>query len=86
MKKKTQKKDPLTGPKGPKRKKNRPIDLLTQVIRLTGIPSKKVRKELGEILKRKNLDPKKLTLADVRMVVASYLREIMSGLLDQQHH
>ncbi len=66
--------------------KKKAHDLLTQVIRLTGIPSRIVRRDLGVILKRKNLDPKTMSLADIRTVVACYLREIMSGILDQQHH
>ncbi len=57
-------------------------DLMSQVIRMTGIPARTIRKELNAILKRKGLDPKKLTLEQLRGVVASYLREIMGGLLE----
>jgi hypothetical protein len=60
-------------------------ELLTQVIRLTGIPSKNIKKELKNILEKKNIDPKDLTLDQLRCVVASYLREIMSGILERQH-
>jgi hypothetical protein len=57
-------------------------DLMSQVIRMTGIPARTIRKELNAILKRKGLDPKELTLDQLRAVVASYLREIMSGILE----
>lgn len=57
-------------------------DLMSQVIRMTGIPARTIRKELKTILERKGLDPKQLTLDQLRTVVASYLREIMAGLLE----
>lgn len=56
--------------------------LFDQVVRLTGIPGKTIKDELKVILERKNIDIDKLTLDQLRTVVASYLREIMSGLLD----
>ena len=58
-------------------------DLLDQVIHLTGIPSKTIKRELKCILDRKNLDINNLTLDQLRSVVATYLREIMGGLLDK---
>jgi hypothetical protein len=60
-------------------------DLLNQVIKLTGIPAKHIREELKAILDRKNIDVKNLTLDQLRLVVASYLREIMGNLLDRTH-
>lgn len=60
-------------------------DLFNQVVKLTGIPAKNIREELKLILDRKNIDVKNLTLDQLRMVVASYLREIMGGLLDRTH-
>ncbi len=53
-------------------------DLFDQVVRLTGIPAKTIHKELQAILAKKNLDLNTLTLDQLRLVVASYLREIMS--------
>jgi hypothetical protein len=58
-------------------------DLLDQVIRLTGIPAKTIKRELKTILDRKNIDVNHLTLDQLRSVVASYVREIMSGVLDR---
>jgi hypothetical protein len=74
----------------PKRKalktKKKGEDLLNQVIKLTGIPSTTIRRELKTILDRKGLDINNLTLDQLRLVVASYLREIMGGLLDRAGH
>lgn len=72
MKKKRQKK-----PKGP--------DLFEQLVGLTGIPSQTIRRELKAILEKKKIDLDNLTLEQLRMVVASYLREIMGNLLDRTH-
>ena len=56
------------------------------MIRLTGIPSKSIQRELKTILDRKNIDVKDLTLDQLRSAVASYVREIMGGLLDRRSH
>ncbi|MBY0371261.1 hypothetical protein K2X33_11280 [bacterium] len=56
--------------------------LLNEVIRLTGIPAKAMRRELNTLLEKKNLDVKNLTLEQLRMVAAAYLREIMGNLPD----
>lgn len=67
--------------KRPPQKKGRSPNLLDHVIQLTGIPSDMVKRELKHILETKGIDGKKLTLEQLRSVVASYLREIMSGVL-----
>ena len=41
---------------------------MSQVIRMTGIPARTIRKELNAIMKRKGLDPKELTLDQLRGV------------------
>lgn len=74
-----------TKKKKPKRKK-RGQDLLNQVIQLTGIPSRHIKQELLCILERKKIDLNSLTLDQLRLVVASYLREIMGNLLDRTPH
>jgi hypothetical protein len=61
-------------------------DLFNQVIALTGIPAQTIKRELKSILDRKNIDVNSLTLDQLRAVVASYLREIMGGLLDRYSH
>lgn len=57
--------------------------LLDQVVRLTGLPATAVKKELKAVLDKKNIDVNQLTLEQLRAVVASYLREIMMGLLER---
>jgi len=65
-----------------KLKQSKPDDLLDQVIRLTGIPSALIKKELKATLKKHNLDAKQLTLPELRTVVASYLRDIVTNMID----
>ncbi len=69
--------------KKPKKKKS--DDLFDQVVKLTGLPGKTIRRELKSILDKKNIDVNNLTIDQLRAVVASYLREIMSGLLERTH-
>lgn len=57
--------------------------LLDQVVRLTGLDSQAVKKELQTLLAKKNLDVNQLTLEQLRHVIASYMREIMMGILDR---
>ena len=49
-----------------------------------------MRKELQNMLERRNIDVKNLTLDQLRVAAASYLREIMEGLMEQDkgktHH
>jgi len=59
--------------------------LFEQVIQLTGIPSNTIRKELLTIIAKKNIRPDEITLDQLRAVAASYLREIMGGLLESTH-
>jgi len=57
--------------------------LFDQVIKLTGLPANAVKKELKILLDKKNIDVNNLTLEQLRAVVASYLREIMIGILER---
>ena len=59
--------------------------LLEQVIHLTGIPSQAIRKELHTIMAKKNIKSEDVTLDQLRIVAAAYLREIMGGLLESTH-
>jgi hypothetical protein len=59
--------------------------LLDQVIQLTGIPSQTIRKELQTIMAKKNIKTDDITLDQLRSVAATYLREIMGGLLESTH-
>lgn len=70
--------------KTPKKKASKKT-LLDQVIQLTGIPSQTIRRELHSILEKKNIRPQDITLDQLRAVAASYLREIMGGLLENAH-
>ena len=67
------------------RKSKKGDALLNQVIKLTGLPSLSLKHELKEILERKNIDVSSLTVDQLRGVAASYLREIMGGILDKYH-
>lgn len=75
--------------KTPPKKKKKPAkrtkgtELFEQVVAMTGLPGKSIQRELKAILERKNIDVHNLTLEQLREVVASYLREIMGGLLDK---
>ncbi len=66
--------------------KKRGLELFEKVVALTGIPSESIQRELKAILDRKNIDVNSLTLDQLRGVVASYLREIMGGILDRPGH
>jgi hypothetical protein len=59
--------------------------LLEQLIKLTGIPSQAIKKELKTLLEKRNIDIKHLTLDQLRPVVASYVRDIMGGILEKYH-
>lgn len=70
-------------------KKTKPkngADLFQQVVRLTGIPQKQLKQELKGILDRNHIDLKDLTIDQLRAAAASYLREIMGGILDRCSH
>lgn len=41
-----------------------------------------MRRELQTLLEKKNLDPKNLTLDQLRLVAAAYLKEIMGSFLE----
>lgn len=77
----TKKKRKKTAPKRAKKKKK----LLEQVISLTGVKSQAIRKELLTIMAKKNIKADEITLDQLRAVAATYLREIMGGLLESTH-
>lgn len=74
------KKRKKASPRKPSKKR-----LLDQVIQLTGIPSQTIRKELQTIMAKKNIKTDDITLDQLRSVAATYLREIMGGLLESTH-
>jgi len=53
-------------------------ELLEHFIQLTGIPPQSLLKELGDIFEKKGIDPKKITIEQLRLVVASYLRDFFA--------
>jgi hypothetical protein len=59
--------------------------LLDQVCKLSGLPHKDLKNELKEILDRKNINIHHLNISDLRCAAASYVREIMTSLLDKYH-
>ena len=76
----TRKKRKKASPRKPSKKR-----LLDQVIQLTGIPSQTIRKELQTIMAKKTIKTDDITLDQLRSVAATYLREIMGGLLESTH-
>jgi hypothetical protein len=64
---------------------NRGEALFNQLVKLTGIPSQSIKKELKAILEKKNIDIHHLTIDQLRMVAASYVREIMGGIVKRYH-
>lgn len=82
---KTKSTKPRVAPKA-KAKTASPSDgLFEHVVKLTGLPGNAVKKELKALLDKKNIDVNQLTLEQLRSVVASYLREIMMGILERNH-
>lgn len=74
------KKKKPTKPKAPKKGSA----LFNDVVKLTGIPSRAMRRELQALLDRKNIDIKNLTMEQLRVAAASYLREIMGTMLEAE--
>lgn len=58
-------------------------DLLNHVVKLTGLPHKTLKNELKEILDKKNININNLNLGQLRCAAASYVREIMTNLLEK---
>jgi len=54
--------------------------LFKKVVRLSGIPPKVMKKELTELLKKRGIDPQKLTETKLRKAAAAYLREILRSV------
>lgn len=68
-----------------KRPPKRGRALFDDVVKLTGIPAKAMRRELKALCERKNIDVKNLTLDQLRVAAASYLREIMGNFLESEN-
>ena len=80
------KKEPRKKVSRKKRKKTAPKNgdaLLNHVIKLTGLPRKDLKNELKDILERKNINIQNLNLGQLRCAAASYVREIMTSLMDK---
>ena len=65
-----------------KRKSQPKKGLLEQVLKLTGIPTQTIRRELVTIMKKKKINPEEISLDQLRSIATSYLKEIMGGLLE----
>jgi hypothetical protein len=52
-------------------------DLIQYFIKLTGLPEESARAEIRAILKRENKAVHELCMADLRIVLANYLQEII---------
>ncbi|MBI1862331.1 MAG: hypothetical protein HYR96_15560 [Deltaproteobacteria bacterium] len=71
-------------PKRTKRRKSGNGELFDQLVHFTGLSADKVRKELHDILEKKQINTHEITIDQLRAVAASYLRQIMSSLMDRQ--
>ena len=69
-----------------KRRPDRGKDLFNYVVQLTGLPKDKIKEELKILLHKKNIEVSQLTVDQLRTVAASYLREIMAGILEHIPH
>ena len=52
--------------------------LLRELIEATGLPGHLVEKEINRLAAKHGLNPKALTLDDVRELLASYLQDVLS--------
>lgn len=66
-----------------KTRRRKKQDLLAQLAKLTGISVATIRRELKDILDRKNINIHDITLEQLRTVTASYLRQIMCSVLSR---
>lgn len=57
--------------------------LLNYVVKLTGLPAKDLKHELKDILEKKNINLNQLNIRQLRYVAASYVREIMTNLVEK---
>ncbi len=69
-----------------KRRPDRGKELFNYVVQLTGLPKDKIKEELKTLLHKKNIEVSQLTVDQLRTVAASYLREIMAGILEHIPH
>lgn len=51
--------------------------LLVKVAAATGLPEEMVTRELGELIKKAGVDPARLTLEDLRMILAEYVQDVL---------
>lgn len=51
--------------------------LLIDVASATGLPEDMVTRELGELIKKAGLDPARLTLEDLRQILAEYVQDVL---------
>jgi len=61
-------------------------ELFNYVVQLTGLPKDKIKEELKTLLHKKNIEVSQLTVDQLRTVAASYLREIMAGIIERIPH
>ncbi len=51
--------------------------LLIDVATATGLPEELVTRELGKLIKKAGLDPARLTLEELRQVLAEYVQDVL---------
>jgi hypothetical protein len=58
------------------------MELLSQLVKLTGLPSESVEKELANILSDRGIEPETMTLDDFRLALADYMEKQFGDLLE----
>ena len=53
------------------------MNLVDQITKAIDLPDDLISEELDEIITKAGLDPKKITLEDLRHVLADYLQEVL---------
>ncbi|MCM2282158.1 MAG: hypothetical protein NDI61_09965 [Bdellovibrionaceae bacterium] len=51
--------------------------LLMELIAATGLPQELVTSELNALIKKAGLDPARLSLEDIRLILAEYVQDVL---------
>lgn len=58
--------------------------LFEEVVKLSGLPPKLIKKELIIILKKAGVQPRRMTKMALRKAMANYLRDVVDRFLREQ--
>ncbi len=57
--------------------------LFEEVVKLSGLPPKLIKKELRIILKKAGVKPKRMTKISLRKAMANYLKDVVSQFIQE---